>query len=173
MFQSVRTQVCTSMPFRSAKEELLGPDRICKISDSAQEKKEAESEKQGDALESVFSAHSLPKEFYQDFLVAHSALAWIDLACGQAESAKACLLERKAFVGVTLSEAHSKRIEILLTNYLTDEFQREGSTFYRPESVGVLGKSENEQKLLTVDPKPKKGSKRGKKKTDGEGSWRV
>ena len=61
MFQSVRTQVCTSMPFRSAKEELLGPDRICKISDSAQEKKEAESEKQGDALESVFSAHSLPK----------------------------------------------------------------------------------------------------------------
>ena len=95
------------------------------------------------------------------------------MAGGQAESAKACLLERKAFVGVTLSEAHSKRIEILLTNYLTDEFQREGSTFYRPESVGVLGNSENEQKLLTVDPKPKKGSKRGKKKTDGEGSWRV
>ena len=48
-----------------------------------------------------------------------------------------------------------------------------GGSDSSPALPPVMGKPENEQKPVTVAPKPKKGTKRGKKKTDGEGSWRV
>ena len=165
MFQS-------SLLPRSLKAEVLTAERLCAVTENAQEKtskKQETGKAEADPLESVFSAHCLPKEFYQDFLCAHSCQAWVDLACGQGESAKACLLERKAFFGVTLSEAHSKRLEVALTTFLLEEFTKEGSTYYRAEAVGVAAASaQTNSTHAEAKPMVKKPKRNDKKKKEGE-----
>ena len=82
-------------------------------------------------LESVFSAASLPVEFYQEVLHSTSALGVVDASPGQGE--KACLLQRLPVLAVCGTEGHSKKLEIAMTEFVFQEQLREGSTFYNPE----------------------------------------
>ena len=40
-------------------------------------------------------------------------------------------------MGLTLSESHSTKLEMSLTNFVVTQMQTEGSTFYRAEAVGA------------------------------------
>ena len=95
------------------------------------------------------------------------------MSCGQGTAARACLSERLPFLGFTLSEVHSKKLELQLTDFIVSEMQREGSTHYRPEAVQQVDTEEAEGKPVPK-PKPKGVSKpkpknqgKNKKETDG------
>eukprot|EP00435_Cladocopium_sp_Y103_P050067 s89_g15.t1 len=137
------------------KEEILGQNRIVEVTADAKEK--AEGGEGAATLESVFSAAILPEKFYRDLLRGHSAKGMIDLAAGQGTACKACLAERLPYFGLTLTETHSKKLELQLTDFVVAEMKREGSTFFRPEAC--QNPAEEEEKK----PPPKsKGSKRTK-----------
>ena len=145
---------------RSDKEEILSKDRCVKKTADA-EAKDSEEPAGGAQLESVFSAAVLPTDFYRDLIKGHSAKGLLDLSVGQGCSARACLLERVPFVGFTLSEQHSKRLEVQLTDFIVAEMKREGSTHYRPEACNSGdGEGNSEEK---PKPKPKPNSNKGGK----------
>lgn len=73
----------------------------------------------------------------------------LDLAVGQGNSAKACLMARVPFVGFALSEQHARRLEVLLTDFVHEQMKVEGSAHYRPECCGTGAEEED----------PKTGSK--------------
>ena len=70
-----------------------------------------------------------------DLIRGHAAKAVLDLAAGAGNFAKAALLERVPYYAFTLTECHSKKLEVILTQFLVDEMRREGSTHFRPEAV--------------------------------------
>ena len=112
-------------------------------------------------MESVFSAAALPVPFYQDLIRGHAAKAVLDLAAGAGNFAKAALLERVPYYAFTLTECHSKKLEVILTQFLVDEMRKEGSTHFRPEAV-------QDQERQEADSVPKKRTKGGKKDEGSE-----
>ncbi len=145
---------------RTDKEEILSKDRCVKKTADAEAKDSGEPAG-GAQLESVFSAAVLPTDFYQDLIKGHSAKGILDLSVGQGCSARAALLERVPFVGFALTEQHSKRLEVQLTDFVVAEMKREGSTHYRPEACNsgeVDGNSEE-----GPQPKPKPAAKNNSK----------
>lgn len=97
---------------------------------------------------------------------------WLRLDCSssQGELAKACLAERIPFAGLTLSEAHSTKLEVILTNFVLSLMQSEGSTYYRPDASAMAAEASRKRKHAgdeedTTDPKPKgKAKAKGKPK---------
>ncbi|OLQ06393.1 hypothetical protein AK812_SmicGene10330 [Symbiodinium microadriaticum] len=84
--------------------------------------------------ESVFSCAVLPMELYQEVIHSTKAQTVVDLSPGQGECCKAALALRVPIVAICGSEAHSQRLELLLTEYIFQEQRRESSTFYRAEA---------------------------------------
>ena len=52
------------------------------------------------------------------------------------------MAERVPYHGLTLSECHSGKLEMILTNFVVTQMQTEGSTFYRAEAVTAVGQVE-------------------------------
>lgn len=151
---------------RAEKEAVLGKDRTVQVTEEAAAKK-VESTGEG-KLESVFSASALPLCFYQDLIRGHSAVAVLDLAAGQGNFARACLLERVPYYGFTLTELHAKKLEISLTQWMLSELKKEGSTHFRPDAVEEP-EDESDKK---AQPKPKTERKKRPKtgnNEDGDG----
>lgn len=132
--------------------------------------------------ESVFSASISPNELYQELVASYCATAIMDLSPAQGEFCKACLASRTKAVAVCGTESHGSRLELLLTAHILGELSREGSTFFRPESVakegeGGDGKDETETDKTSgkkkkpnpdakTEPKPKKKSRKTKKESE-------
>ena len=129
-------------------------------SDSDSRRCGEEGRKRGEGLESVFSSSALPVPFYQDLIRGHSAKAVLDLAAGQGNFAKAALLERVPYYAFTLTELHSKKLEVILTQFLVDEMKKEGSTHFRPEAV--------QEPVADSVQEPKKRPKAGNKEEGSE-----
>ena len=87
----------------------------------------------------------------------------IDLAAGQGETAKACLQDRVPFCGLVLSEAHARKLEIMLTDYVLEQFKTESSTHYRPDCVEPAAQDEEQPQK-----KQKKGQEKEKKDKEGD-----
>lgn len=104
------------------------------------------------AEESVFSACVSPSELYQELVSSYCATCVVDVSPGQGEFLKACLALRTKAVAICGTDAHASRLELSLTDYILTELSREGSTFYRPESVPKEVSQEGED----IEPKPKK-----------------
>ena len=68
------------------------------------------------------------------------------------------MAERISYLGLTLSDAHSSQVEMLLTNFVVSQMQTPGSTYYRSEAVDQGNQQEQAAK----------GGKRKNKNTDGE-----
>ena len=83
----------------------------------------------------------------------------LDLSTCQGELAKACVAERISYLGLTLSDAHSSQVEMLLTNFVVSQMQTPGSTYYRSEAVDQ-GNQPHDQAA--------KGGKRKNKNTEEE-----
>lgn len=172
--------------------------RTVEVTEAAGEKKAAKKALGAADPESVFSGQILPAQFFRNFLKAQSVCCVCpsrnynlrivmtpclphlhlvvkmrcDLAAAQGELAKACLSERVPFYGFTLSEAHSRHLEILLTDYVLEQMSTEGSTFYRSE---VASKADDRKRTAEEDKKPvpkkkaKAKSKNNKPETDAVG----
>ena len=103
-----------------------------------------------------FSQRAVPRVGGE--LLCDSSCGFVPCPC---EFCKACLASRTKVVAVCGTESHGSRLELLLTDHILGELSREGSTFFRPESVAkdnVNGKDETEA------DKKKTGS--GKKKIE-------
>eukprot|EP00435_Cladocopium_sp_Y103_P027001 s4446_g6.t1 len=163
------------------KVEILTEDRSVEVTPEAASKA---SDNQG--LQSVFSASVLPVEFFRDLVKGHSAKAMLDLAAGQGNAAKGCLMERLPYVGFVLSEAHARKLEVLLTDFIVQQMKVEGSAHYRPEACAQPGAEEqgtneepkpkgkkNKNSGSDAEPKPKKTRKGAAKNADeGEGEMK-
>eukprot|EP00435_Cladocopium_sp_Y103_P020629 s1684_g5.t1 len=152
VFSGVQALGASELWYASRTVEVLTSERV--VEATADAKAKADSDGDAGALESVFSGAVLPENFYRDLLRGHSAKGLLDLSVGEGTAARACLLERIPYCGFTLSEAHSKKIEVQLTDFIVSEFKKEGSTHYRPEACQSPGVDTAE-----TDPKPKKKSK--------------
>ena len=69
------------------------------------------------------------------------------------------MAERISYLGLTLSDAHSSQVEMLLTNFVVSQMQTPGSTYYRSEAVDQ-GNQQQDQAA--------KGGKRKNKNTEEE-----
>ena len=69
------------------------------------------------------------------------------------------MAERISYLGLTLSDAHSSQVEMLLTNFVVSQMQTPGSTYYRSEAVDQ-GNQPHDQAA--------KGGKRKNKNTEEE-----
>ena len=149
---------------RKDKAEVLGEKRSVTLPD-VDPKAIAEHE------ETVFSASIAPSELYQELVASYCATAVVDLSPAQGELCKACLASRTKVVAVCGTECHASRLELLLTSHILGELSREGSTFFRPESVakegGGEGKDDTEKtgKKKKIDPEAKPGPKKKPRKT--------
>ena len=132
---------------RKDKVEVLGEKRSVTLPD-VDPKAIAEHE------ETVFSASIAPSELYQELVASYCATAVVDLSPAQGELCKACLASRTKVVAVCGTECHASRLELLLTSHILGELSREGSTFFRPESVAKEGGGEGK------DDTEKTGKKR-------------
>ena len=89
----------------------------------------------------------------------------LDLSSSQGELAKACVAERIPFAGLTLSEPHSTKLEVMLTEFVLSLMQSEGSTYYRADSSAMASevskkrKHTGEEGQEDTGPKPKAKSK--------------
>lgn len=83
------------------------------------------------------------------------------MAAGQGETAKACLQDRLPFCGLVLSEAHARKLEIMLTEYVLEQFKTESSTHYRPDCVEHAAQDEEQ-------PQQKKQKKEKEKEKEGD-----
>eukprot|EP00438_Fugacium_kawagutii_P016988 Skav202424 [mRNA] locus=scaffold1370:406032:406643:- [translate_table: standard] len=147
---------------RAEKEAVLGKDRSVQVTEEAAAKESGPEGK----LESVFSASALPVCFYQDMIRGHSAVAVLDLAVGQGNFARACLLERVPYYAFSLTELHAKKVEMNLTQWMLSELKKEGGTHYRPEAVEDAEEAETEKKPAV--PKPKTERKKRAKTDNNE-----
>ena len=84
--------------------------------------------------ESVFSASILPLELYAELIHTSRATTTIDLSPGQGDCLKACLLSRCPALAIAGTECHAAKLELILTQFVYEEQQREGSTFWRSEA---------------------------------------
>ena len=92
----------------------------------------------------------------------HAAKAVLDLAAGAGNFAKAALLERVPYNAFTLTECHSKRLEVVLTQFLVDEMRKEeGSTHFRPKAV------QDQERQETDSVQDRKKRTKGGKKDEG------
>ena len=99
----------------------------------------------------------------------------LDLSTCQGELAKACVAERISYLGLTLSDAHSSQVEMLLTNFVVSQMQTPGSTYYRSEAVdqgnqqqdqaAKGGKRKNKNNTEEERPKAKAKAKNKKEQT--------
>ena len=87
----------------------------------------------------------------------------IDLAAGQGETAKACLQDRLPFCGLVLSEAHARKLEIMLTEYVLEQFKTESSTHYRPDCVEHAAQDEEQPQQKKQKKEKEKKEKEGDK----------
>ena len=103
----------------------------------------------------------------------------MDLSSSQGELAKACLLARVPYAGLTLSECHSTQLEVLLTQYVLSQMRTEGSTYYRADAsaIGASGQGgqkrkngEQEGEDQTTETKPKKAKAKSKPKATPKAS---
>lgn len=117
---------------RKDKVELLGEKR-CVALPEVDPKAIAEHE------ETVFSTSISPSELYQELVASYCAAAVVDLSPAQGEFCKACLASRTKIVAVCGTESHASRLELVLTDHILGELSREGSTYFRPESVAKEG----------------------------------
>ena len=89
----------------------------------------------------------------------------LDLSCSQGELAKACVAERIPFAGLTLSETHSTKLEVILTEFVLTLMQTEGSTYYRAGASAKASEGTKKRKLEEegededCGPKPKSKAK--------------
>ena len=114
---------------RKEKVEILGTKRTVSADPITPAQPPADNE------ETVFSCSLSPAELYQELVASYSATCVVDVSPGQGELLKACLATRTKVVAVVGSDAHGSRLELLLTDYILSELSREGSTFFRPESL--------------------------------------
>ena len=92
--------------------------------------------------------------------------------------AKACVAERISYLGLTLSDAHSSQVEMLLTNFVVSQMQTPGSTYYRSEAVdqgnqqqdqaAKGGKRKNKNNTEEERPKAKAKNKKEQTKDDDQ-----
>ena len=61
------------------------------------------------------------------------------------------MAERVPYHGLTLSECHSGKLEMILTNFVVTQMQTEGSTFYRAEAVTAVGTSGSDSNKRSSD----------------------
>ena len=109
--------------------------------------------------ESVFSASISPNELYQELVASYYATAVVDLSPAQGKFCEACLASRTKAVAVCGTESHGSRLELLLTAHILGELSREGSIFFRPESVAKEGEgSDGKDKTETDKTSGKKKS---------------
>ena len=124
--------------------------------------------------ETVFSSTMSPSEFYQELVASYCATSVVDLSPAQGEFCKACLATRTKVIAVCGTDSHASRLELLLTDHILGELSREGSTFFRPETLekdttaGEEGPQEPKTKKKkgseVSEPKPKASEKkRGRK----------
>ena len=98
----------------------------------------------------------------------------LDLACGQGNAAKACLQERLPYTGFVLSEAHGRRLESLLTNFICEQMKQEGSPHYRPEACSQQEEETDKQNKRPGTgpaegaPKKKPRKKKGEAGVEGQ-----
>ena len=65
---------------------------------------------------------------------------------GQGELAKACISERIPCQAFTVTDAHAKHLELLLTEFVLGLMKTEGSSFYRAAAAGSGGGAEEQAK---------------------------
>lgn len=85
------------------------------------------------------------------------------MAAGQGETAKACLQDRLPFCGLVLSEAHARKLEIMLTEYVLEQFKTESSTHYRPDCVEHAAQDEEQPQQKKQKKEKEKKEKEGDK----------
>ena len=118
-----------------------------------------------DDEETVFSACIVPTELYGELISSYSATSVVDLSPGQGEFLKACLSARTKCFALCGTEAHSKHLELLLTDWVLSELSREGSTFFRPEAVPKEDPEKDDAEEDGTEPAKKKLKKGAEKKT--------
>ena len=121
-------------------------------------------------LESVFSCSMLPVEYYMEMVHSLSCIGIVDASPAQGpqtvllkslvfltssenlagELLKAAMSSRTPCLAICGTDGHCKKLEIMLTEYIYEEQQRDGSTYYIPE---MTVKSQNDE------PKPKSKAK--------------
>ena len=102
----------------------------------------------------------------------------MDLSSSQGELAKACLLARVPYAGLTLSECHSTQLEVLLTQYVLSQMRTEGSTYYRADASAIGASGQGGQKRKNgeqegedqTETKPKKAKAKSKPKATPKAS---
>ena len=120
-----------------------------------------------DDEETVFSACIVPTELYGELISSYSATSVVDLSPGQGEFLKACLSARTKCFALCGTEAHSKHLELLLTDWVLSELSREGSTFFRPEAVPKEDPEKDDAEEDGTEPAKKK-LKKGAEKNAAE-----
>ena len=86
------------------------------------------------------------------------------MAAGQGETAKARLQDRLPFCGLVLSEAHARKLEIMLTEYVLEQFKTESSTHYRPDCVEHAAKMKNSRSKRNKRRRRRRRRRRGTRK---------
>lgn len=77
------------------------------------------------------------------------------------------MAERVPFVGLTLSESHSAKLEMILTNFVLTQMQTEGSTFYRADAAA--GPAAGTKRKAETETEGSQGQERPKAKAKGKG----
>ena len=116
-----------------------------------------------DEQETCFSCSLAPSELYMELIHSYCATCVVDASPAQGDLLKAALSSRTKAVAICGTESHSARLELLLTDYVLAELSREGSTFYRPDSVSKDTKEEDVAEVPTKETK-----KRPKKTADDD-----
>ena len=151
---------------RKEKLEILGPRHVVltKADSDADEGDEVIVADSG-AVESVFSQGMLPLETYQEVLHSMAAMGVIDASPAQGEMLKACLTMRRPCFAICGTECHSKKLEILMTEFVLEEMGRQGSTFYQPDMEKKDDEKDDEGKGGEEDGEE---TSKPKKKEDAE-----
>lgn len=114
-----------------------------------------------DEEETCFSCSLAPSELYMELIHSYCATCVVDASPAQGEFLKAALSTRTKAVAICGTESHCARLELLLTEFILAELCREGSTFYRPDSVSKDG---DEEEKKADEPKKKADSKKKPKR---------
>lgn len=140
---------------------ILGQKRVILMSQEDAGKEDPSAE------ETVFSASMSPCELYQELVSSYNATCVVDVSPGQGEFLKACLPHRTKAVCICGTDAHASKLEMLLTAFILTELSREGSTYYRADSVA----KDEEDKVADPKKKPRKtDSKAAPKKRTRKGN---
>ena len=91
---------------------------------------------------------------------------------------KAAMSMRTPCLAICGSDTHCKKLEMMLTEYIYEEQQRDGSTYYVPEmKIKTSGEKKDDDDEAKSVPKPKQpkkaASKKRAKEEDDEGDENV